>query len=285
MSATPISGLVALGAAPATNDLLVVVDVSDTTQAATGSTKNMTVANLFTAPTITTSLTVTGTMTVSSTLNVVGNFSVATNKVTVAAATGNTVIAGTLNVTGGLATVISATARVNVDKTIVSAAVLAMYSVGRNGTPLYHLGSDGSDFGVILAADAATANLTWTDLGNFTFRGNIGAVGGVFSGAVTVGTTLGVTGNVAVATNKFNVTAASGNTAIAGTLGVTGNLSSLALTIIGTMATTNSSALNICISNGTAPTGTPLSGGFLWVESGALKYKGSGGTVTTLGNA
>ena len=37
---------------------------------------------------------------------------------------------------------------------------------------------------------------------------------------LTLGSTLGVTGNVAVNTDKFVVTAASGNTAIAGTLGV-----------------------------------------------------------------
>lgn len=42
------------------------------------------------------------------------------------------------------------------------------------------------------------------------------------SGNETVGGTLGVTGNVSVNTNKFNVTASSGNTSIAGTLGVTG---------------------------------------------------------------
>ena len=43
-----------------------------------------------------------------------------------------------------------------------------------------------------------------------------------FTGAVTMASTLGVTGNVAVNTNKFAVTASSGNTAIAGTLAVTG---------------------------------------------------------------
>ena len=36
------------------------------------------------------------------------------------------------------------------------------------------------------------------------------------------------------------------------------------------------------IGNGTAPAGTPTDGGFLYVESGALKYKGSSGTVTTI---
>lgn len=34
-----------------------------------------------------------------------------------------------------------------------------------------------------------------------------------------------------------------------------------------------------------APASTPASSGFLYVESGALKYKGSSGTITTLGNA
>jgi hypothetical protein len=35
----------------------------------------------------------------------------------------------------------------------------------------------------------------------------------------------------------------------------------------------------------TAPSGTPSGGGVLYVESGALKYKGSSGTVTTIANA
>ena len=37
--------------------------------------------------------------------------------------------------------------------------------------------------------------------------------------------------------------------------------------------------------NTTAPAGTPSGGGYLYVESGALKYKGSSGTVTTLAPA
>lgn len=39
------------------------------------------------------------------------------------------------------------------------------------------------------------------------------------------------------------------------------------------------------IANATAPSGTPSASGYLYVESGALKYKGSSGTVTTLGAA
>jgi hypothetical protein len=35
----------------------------------------------------------------------------------------------------------------------------------------------------------------------------------------------------------------------------------------------------------TAPTTNPSGGGILYVESGALKFRGSSGTVTTLANA
>jgi hypothetical protein len=44
----------------------------------------------------------------------------------------------------------------------------------------------------------------------------------------------------------------------------------------------NASEGNLFIANQTAPTGNPTAGGFFWVESGALKYRGSSGTVTTL---
>lgn len=43
---TRISALGALGAAPASGDLVAVVDVSDTTQAASGTTKRVTIAEL-----------------------------------------------------------------------------------------------------------------------------------------------------------------------------------------------------------------------------------------------
>jgi hypothetical protein len=42
----------------------------------------------------------------------------------------------------------------------------------------------------------------------------------------------------------------------------------------------------IAIANASVvPSGTPSGGGVLYVESGALKYKGSSGTVTTIANA
>lgn len=54
---------------------------------------------------------------------------------------------------------------------------------------------------------------------------------------------------------------------------------------IGTSSFGTSAAKVIAIGNGTAPTTSPAGMGQLYVENGALKYRGSSGTVTTLGAA
>jgi hypothetical protein len=53
MADTKLSALTALGGAPATGDLVEVVDISDTTMSVDGTNKKMTVANIFTSPSIT----------------------------------------------------------------------------------------------------------------------------------------------------------------------------------------------------------------------------------------
>jgi hypothetical protein len=62
------------------------------------------------------------------------------------------------------------------------------------------------------------------------------------------------------------------------TLSAVGNL------LLGGTADPTSAAKAIVIYDGTAPTGN-IAGGTLYVEAGALKYRGSSGTVTTLANA
>jgi hypothetical protein len=58
-------------------------------------------------------------------------------------------------------------------------------------------------------------------------------------------------------------------------------LSSVGNLLLGGTSDPASAAKAIVIYNGTAPTGN-IAGGILYVESGALKYRGSSGTVTTL---
>lgn len=55
--------------------------------------------------------------------------------------------------------------------------------------------------------------------------------------------------------------------------------------LIGMSTAATSSAKTLHLANGTAPTADPTGGGVLYVESGALKYRGSSGTVTTIANA
>lgn len=55
--------------------------------------------------------------------------------------------------------------------------------------------------------------------------------------------------------------------------------------LIGTTTVGTSAAKVLCIGNGTAPTTSPANVGQLYVEAGALKYRGSSGTVTTIANA
>ena len=52
------------------------------------------------------------------------------------------------------------------------------------------------------------------------------------------------------------------------------------------LASVGSSAVNVlALGNATAPTTSPAGGGQLYVESGALKFRGSSGTITTIAAA
>jgi hypothetical protein len=78
-----------------------------------------------------------------------------------------------------------------------------------------------------VTSDATNANTAGTIVardasGNFSANTITADLTGNITGNTTLGGTVGIAGNVAVNTNKFNVTALTGNTAIAGTLGVEG---------------------------------------------------------------
>ncbi len=131
---------------------------------------------------------------------------------------------------------------------------------------------------------------------SLSLTGNLSAAAGTFSttlnagastlasasitGNASVGGTLGVTGDVAVNTNKFTVAAASGNTVIAGTLGVTG-ATTLSSTLGVTGATTLGSTLTV---TGAGTFSSTLSAGASTLASASITGAATvGGTLGVTG--
>lgn len=139
-------------------------------------------------------------------VNTTGDFSVATNKLTVASASGNTAVAGTLGVTGA-----------------TSLSSLATSGAATIGGALNVTGATTLTGNLTVPGNLAVTG-TSTLTGNTAVTGTLGVTGastlasvGV-TGAATVGTTLGVTGATTLA--SVGVTGAA---TVGTTLGVTGN--------------------------------------------------------------
>ena len=169
--------------------------------------------------------------------------------------TGNTSLTGTLGVTG--ATTLSSTLTVTGNSTLTGDLTV------NGNTTIGNATSDTITFTARAASDLVpstddsrdlgASTLEWKDLyidgtakidtlavdENATIAGTLGV-----TGATTLSSTLGVTGDLAVNTNKFNVTASNGNTAVAGTLGVSG-AATLSSTLGVTGAATLSSTLGV----------------------------------------
>ena len=77
---------------------------------------------------------------------------------------------------------------------------------------------------------------------------------------------------------------ASGGAGSAMTLNTNMTLDALGNLLVGLATAGTTAAKTIQIANGTAPTAN-VAGGQLYVEAGALKYRGSSGTITTIANA
>ncbi len=127
-----------------------------------------------------------------------------------------------------------------------------------NNTGLYFPATD--EWGLVAGG---TAVITGTATGV--------AVTGTFSasGAATLSSTLALTGNLAINTDKFTVTAASGNTLVAGTLAVTG-----AATLSSTLAAGN-----------TTITGTLAASGNLAIATNKFTVAAASGNTLIAGTA
>ncbi len=93
-------------------------------------------------------------------------------------------------------------------------------------------------------------------LWSFDKNGNLTIKGALTSGSSTIGagTAVNYAGDLAVNTNKFNVTATSGNTTVAGTLGVTGTTTAAAINASGTVAAAAAATVGTTLSVGGALT-------------------------------
>jgi hypothetical protein len=309
MADVKITALTVLTAADPINDAIPIVDVSDNSMAASGTTKRISVNNILGAS---------GTATLAS-ATISGDLTVRTNKLTVAS-TGvginGTSAAYPLEINGG------ASASTSQFKSTGS-SVIARFTDGTAETG--YIGSgialisgiSRTDFGIasngalvfgVSTGLAMTLNATGLGVGvtpstAWNTGGNLQV--GVFAGLYT-NSSLGAvdltSNSIRTGSDTYQYLSASSNNAtrfqqrdgsfrwfnaVAGTspnaitftqamtLDASGNLL-VGLTTAGTTA-----AKTIQIANGTAPTAN-VTGGQLYVEAGALKYRGSSGTITTL---
>ena len=255
MADSKITALTALTSADPANDMIPIVDVSDTPPAS-GNTKRISINNILAASGTATlaSATITGAATVGTTLGVTG--------VTTFAA--GTALLPALTTTGDT-------------NTGIYYPAADTFAVTTGGTERYRVDSSGN----FLVG-------TPTALGKMRVRGGSGqnfVVDVSNSNQVSL-QNYGSTGdggwqelNLFASPITFSTGTAGGTSGSEkARIDASGNLL-VGLTTAGTTA-----AKTIQIANGTAPTAN-VTGGQLYVESGALKYRGSSGTITTLGAA
>ena len=261
-------------------DPLVIVDVSDASMAATGTTKKVTLNNLLSSsPTATGAFSVTGLVTAGS------------STITGAATVGTTLgVTGVATFAAGTALLPALTTTGDVNTGIYYPAA-DTFAVTTGGTERFRIDSS-SNVGVAVTPSAwnsAVPALQVKGVSGIYGAGSseFGSVQNCFynaSGQWIYGTTAAA-GKYAISAGVHQWYIAPSGTAgnaitftQAMTLDASGNLL-VGLTTAGTTA-----AKTIQIANGTAPTAN-VTGGQLYVESGALKFRGSSGTITTIAAA
>jgi hypothetical protein len=323
MADSKITALTALTAADPVNDMFPVVDVSDTSMAASGTTKKISVNNILSSsPTASGALTVTGLVTAGS-ATITGDLTVDTSTLKVDS-TNNRVGVGTATPAYllDIADASSAT-RFVATNTNNSAYGAGIYLKTMNGASMVSNAT-------LSTANDGTCNLftgTTTDslkmsigpTGIFTWQN----VGGVAGTAMTLNSTgLGV-GIAPVAYSDKSVTLYGSTTSELHLItGNTGSLSSDGVSIgitsgnellifnreaaairfgtnntdvmaldssgnvgVGVSTFGTSAAKVLGLANATAPSTSPAGMGQLYVEAGALKFRGSSGTITTIAAA
>ena len=283
MADLKISELTNLTAADPVSDMLPIVDVS-ATPPASGSTKRISINNLLSSsPTASGALTVTGLVTAGS-----------------AAITGAATVGATLGVTGvstfaaGTALLPALTTTGDTNTGIYYPAA-DTFAVTTGGTERLRVDSTGFGIG---DAPATNSRLTIGSTNATGFQYALRTTG-ITTGRSQIylantsgdlaagieGSTAGASVTGSAAYSAYIGTATSnpfylvtGGT-VRATVDSTGNVG------IGVSTFGTSAAKVLGLANATAPSTSPAGMGQLYVEAGALKYRGSSGTVTTIANA
>ena len=285
MADTKITALTALTAADPANDVIPIVDVSDTSMAASGTTKKISVNNILGAS---------GTATLAS-ATITGDLTVDTSTLKVDS-TNNRVIVGHTSGSAAFQVTNAGAAGLEIQPTGFSSAPL-IQSYNRSGSAYTQLTLDAST--IVHALSGSTAmTLDSTGLGigispAYKFHAVVtsGAVGAFKAttaaiARLLVGNTVGDIelkvnangdGQITSDTSKY-LGLGSGGINDRVILDTSGNL------LVGLATAGTTAAKTIQIANGTAPTAN-VTGGQLYVESGALKFRGSSGTITTIAAA
>jgi len=313
MADTKITALAAITTVDPAADVLPIVDISDTSMAASGTTKKITSNQILGAGGTATlaSATITGDLTVdTSTLKVDST----NNRVGILTATPES----ELDVRGLIAVRGTPTfPTTGVGPEIFwspgnSNSNLYSYNRGTSAWAAMAYGASSHTF-QLSGSDAMTLNSTGLGVGvtpsAWATNRRALQIGGLASGALALNGTGGSgeiffnsffnasSQNICVVTGgtgkyDFNVSTTGCHAWSVGS-GTAGNafgfvqamtLDGLGNLLIGLTAAGTTAAKTIQIANGTAPTAN-VTGGQLYVEAGALKYRGSSGTVTTLANA
>jgi hypothetical protein len=283
MADSKITALTALTTADPATDMFPIVDVSDTTMAASGTTKRISINNILAcSPSATlASATISGDLTVDTNVLKVDTTN---NRVSINTTTFATDSVFAVKTTAG--------------KFDVRAAGSLSVKLNSDQSMLYNVPTANSHVFQINDADAMTLNSTGLGVGgspNYGFEltktsPTIAATSNSTTGysslrlrnTATSGRdyeiSLGGSGTGAVAAGNLYIydnTAA----AVRLLLDSSGNVG-VGVTTFGTSA-----AKVLGLANATAPTTSPAGMGQLYVEAGALKYRGSSGTITTIANA